>query len=280
MNAVRILLLPGWQNSGPSHWQSRWQAQHSFERVEQDDWWWPRRGDWMTRLQDSLLADDRPAVLVAHSLGCHLVAAWAAHARQVAPQHLARVVAALLVAPPDLARAGAPPQLQAWAPAARAALPALPTLGACRAWGGDSENRPQRGQFLPDLQPHSPAMGQKDGEKWTAAVDSQPTLPKPDRLLDRRRGHLRPASQPHLLAAGGDEPDQLRQHEQQLEQRRPDPKRDGGRRRGGDDPRNRSWTRPSGPLRARLGRRDNAAGYCLQGEATTPGVAAAAQSGA
>jgi len=36
---------------------------------------------------------------------------------------------------------------------------------------------------LPDLQPHSPAMGQKDGEKWTAAVDSQPMLPKPDRLL-------------------------------------------------------------------------------------------------
>jgi len=58
-------------------------------------------------------------------------------------------------------------------------------LGACRAWGVDSENRPQREQFLPDLQPHSPAMGQKDGEKWTAAVDSQPTLPKPDRLLGR-----------------------------------------------------------------------------------------------
>ena len=60
----------------------------------------------------------------------------------------------------------------------------LRELGACRAWGVASENRPQRGQFLPDLQPHSPAMGQKDGEKWTAAVDSQPTLPKPDRLLD------------------------------------------------------------------------------------------------
>ena len=27
-------------------------------------------------------------------------------------------------------------------------------------------------------------MGQKDGEKWTAAVDSQPTLPESDRLLD------------------------------------------------------------------------------------------------
>ena len=46
-----------------------------------------------------------------------------------------------------------------------------------------SQNRPQRGQFLPDLPPHSPAMGQKSGEKWTAAVDLQPTIPKSDRLL-------------------------------------------------------------------------------------------------
>ena len=46
-----------------------------------------------------------------------------------------------------------------------------------------SENWPQRGQFLPDLQTHSPAMGQKDGEKWTAAVDLQPTISKSDRLL-------------------------------------------------------------------------------------------------
>ena len=26
-------------------------------------------------------------------------------------------------------------------------------------------------------------MGQKDGKKWTAAVDLQPTISKPDRLL-------------------------------------------------------------------------------------------------
>ena len=29
-------------------------------------------------------------------------------------------------------------------------------------------------------------MGQKDGEKWTAAVDLQPTTPKSDRLLLQR----------------------------------------------------------------------------------------------
>ena len=56
-------------------------------------------------------------------------------------------------------------------------------VGACRTWGVDSEKRPQRGQFLPDLRAHSPAMGQKSGKKWTAEVVSQPTIPKPDRLL-------------------------------------------------------------------------------------------------
>ena len=33
----------------------------------------------------------------------------------------------------------------------------------CLTWSVDGENRPQRGQFFPGLQPHSPAMEQKDG---------------------------------------------------------------------------------------------------------------------
>ena len=73
----RVLLLPGWLNSGPGHWQSRWEAVHGWSRVEQDDWQWPRRGDWMARLDEELQASDAPAMLVAHSLGCQLVAAWA-----------------------------------------------------------------------------------------------------------------------------------------------------------------------------------------------------------
>jgi predicted alpha/beta hydrolase family esterase len=114
----RILLLPGWLNSGPDHWQSRWQDLHGDTRVEQDDWTWPKRGDWMARLEEVLLADPQPAVLVAHSLGCHLVAAWAAHSRQT---H--RVQAALLVAPPDTESDAAPPQLHNWRPIPRVALP-------------------------------------------------------------------------------------------------------------------------------------------------------------
>jgi uncharacterized protein len=114
----RVLILPGWQNSGPSHWQSLWQAEHGFERVEQADWLWPRRGDWMARLDEVLLDDDRPAVLAAHSLGCQLVAAWAAHS-----QHTARVQGALLVAPPDTARDDMPPQLSGWRQIVMARLP-------------------------------------------------------------------------------------------------------------------------------------------------------------
>ena len=70
-------------------------------------------------------------------------------------------------------------------------------LGACRTWGVDSEKRPQRGQFLPDLQAHSSTMGQKAGKKWTAEAVSQPTFPKPDRLLEAFEQAVRDA--PEIL---------------------------------------------------------------------------------
>ena len=116
--ASRFLLLPGWLNSDPAHWQSRWERLHGYRRVEQDDWLWPRRGDWMARLDDVVLESASPAVLVAHSLGCQLAAAWAAHS-----QHVARVKAALLVAPPDTERADMPPNLFSWKPIERRPLP-------------------------------------------------------------------------------------------------------------------------------------------------------------
>lgn len=116
--AVRVLILPGWQNSGPEHWQSRWEAQHGFERVQQADWDLPLRGDWMMQLEQALLADPQPSVLVAHSLGCQLVASWAAHSKNTA-----NVRGALLVAPPDTAHPDTPPQLVSWRAISRQPLP-------------------------------------------------------------------------------------------------------------------------------------------------------------
>jgi uncharacterized protein len=113
-----VLLLPGWQNSGPGHWQSLWETRHGYRRVDQHDWMTPKRGDWMARLEEFVLGCDGPAVLVAHSLGCHLAAAWAAHS-----QNAHRVKGALLVAPPDTERDDLRPVLPSWAPIPLKPLP-------------------------------------------------------------------------------------------------------------------------------------------------------------
>jgi uncharacterized protein len=122
---MHTLILPGWQNSGPGHWQSIWQAQHGYQRVEQHDWMHPLRGDWITRLEEYLLSineqsneqiyridaknPNKKIILVAHSLGCHLVAAWAALSKQT---HL--IQGALLVAPPDAQRDDFPHEMKSW----------------------------------------------------------------------------------------------------------------------------------------------------------------------
>ena len=113
-----VLLLPGWQNSDAAHWQSRWEAVHGDRRVDQHEWMHPRRGDWSARLEEEVLAAPGPVALVAHSLGCILVAAWAAHSRQTA-----KVRAALLVAPGDLERDDLRQMIPGWAPIVRHRLP-------------------------------------------------------------------------------------------------------------------------------------------------------------
>ncbi|OIP19396.1 MAG: alpha/beta hydrolase [Comamonadaceae bacterium CG_4_9_14_3_um_filter_60_33] len=127
MKTHHVLILPGWQGSGPQHWQSLWQDQSGFQRVEQHDWLRPLRGDWVARLEDVVLSLDAPAVLVAHSLGCMLVAAWAAHSRNT---HC--VKAALLVAPGDVEQDALRPVLASWSPIPLPPLPFKSTLVASR----------------------------------------------------------------------------------------------------------------------------------------------------
>jgi predicted alpha/beta hydrolase family esterase len=122
-----VLVLPGWQGSGTTHWQSRWEALYGDTQVEQSDWMHPLRGDWMMRLDEAIGAlearEASPRVaLVAHSLGCQLVAAWAAHSRKTA-----RVRAALLVAPPDVEREEVRAPLHSFNPIVRQRLP-FPSL--------------------------------------------------------------------------------------------------------------------------------------------------------
>lgn len=118
MTSLTTLLLPGWHNSGPDHWQSHWERAYGYKRVAQHDWQRPLRGDWLIQLEEAVLASAAPVVLVAHSLGCLQVAAWAASST-----HVQHVQAALLVAPADVEREDLSQQLPSWVPIARQRLP-------------------------------------------------------------------------------------------------------------------------------------------------------------
>jgi len=96
-----VLIVPGWNGSEHDHWQSVWERKNpNFVRVQQSDWRQATRSDWVRGLGRAIDAIEQPVVLVAHSLGCLAVAAWAAQA----PGAAKRVDCALLVAPPDLER--------------------------------------------------------------------------------------------------------------------------------------------------------------------------------
>lgn len=96
---VDILIVPGWSDSGPDHWQSRWARNlKTARRVEQADWLQPDRATWVARIVEAVAHTARPAVLVGHSLGVAAIL----HA---APSlNLSRVAGAFLVAPSDLDR--------------------------------------------------------------------------------------------------------------------------------------------------------------------------------
>jgi uncharacterized protein len=108
----RILTLPGYMDSGPTHWQSRWEASStSFRRVTQRDWHRPVLGAWVGALDRALRSSSDPVVLVAHSLGCATAAHWLGSRDDRSP-----VVGALLVAPADVDRPGWPVDITSFQP--------------------------------------------------------------------------------------------------------------------------------------------------------------------
>lgn len=119
---AEILIVPGYTNSGPDHWQSRWENRLSTaRRVEQAEWAKPVREDWVQRLVEEVEASTRPVVIVAHSLGV----ATMIHA---VPKIGDRIAGAFLVAPPDVANPTIRPKhLMTFGPYPRDPLP-FPSL--------------------------------------------------------------------------------------------------------------------------------------------------------
>ena len=125
-----VLIVPGINNSGTEHWQSRWEIKRDdCYRVELGLWDNPHRNTWVNRLNLDIHRAGRPVVLVAHSLGCLAVAWWAEYEK---PSYGNPVVGALLVAPPDVDRPGSDPRLARFGFCPRQPLPFPAILVASR----------------------------------------------------------------------------------------------------------------------------------------------------
>ena len=92
-------------------------------------WDRPSRNVWVNQLNHAIHASSQPAILVAHSLGCHAVAWWAAMER---PATFGPVVGALLVAPPGVGPGVIDERLGAFAPVPDVVLPFPSILVASR----------------------------------------------------------------------------------------------------------------------------------------------------
>lgn len=111
-----FIIQPGWRGSAADHWQSHWEQRLQAIRVKNANWEQPDLDSWLAGLDQALSQARRPAIVIAHSLGCITVAHYAR-------RHPNRIAGALLVAPADVERPFVPRELMPFAPLPRQPLP-------------------------------------------------------------------------------------------------------------------------------------------------------------
>jgi predicted alpha/beta hydrolase family esterase len=159
MKDVVVLILPGINGSGPTHWQTLWEKAHpEFWRVEERDWAHPDLRQWVAALEAAVRESGPKTILVAHSLACLQVVHWAAKTKL-------KVRGALLVAPPDPKKKAFPKRAGGFAPVPKRKLgfpsilvassndpyASLEFSQACaRAWGSDLVSFGSKGHLNSD----------------------------------------------------------------------------------------------------------------------------------
>jgi predicted alpha/beta hydrolase family esterase/uncharacterized cupin superfamily protein len=109
---MSTIFIPGLGGPEASHWQSRWQASmRDAVCIAPASWDEPDLWDWVRALDDAVRASSKAPLLVAHGLGCILVAHWAQSRRYSA------VAGAFLVGVPDSSVAALTPAVAEFYPA-------------------------------------------------------------------------------------------------------------------------------------------------------------------
>ena len=117
----KIMILPGLGNSGDAHWQTLWEKQFGFIRIQQKEWDTPVCSDWIETVNKEITEQDAAnVILVGHSLACSTVAFWAKRFDR-------KVKGALLVAPSDTEGRAYPPGTTGFKPMPLNVIP-FPTL--------------------------------------------------------------------------------------------------------------------------------------------------------
>jgi uncharacterized protein len=95
MGSNYCFILPGLNNSGPQHWQTHWENDYGFTRIQQKEWDEPVADDWIKTIEETIITYPlNKIMLIGHSLACCTIVKWAQQYNHI-------IKGALLVAPSD-----------------------------------------------------------------------------------------------------------------------------------------------------------------------------------
>ena len=114
---MKVFTIPGLYNSGPQHWQTYWENEYGFIRIEQKDWETPVCDDWLQAIDEAVKQHPlNEVVLIVHSLACCTIVRWAEKYRRI-------IKGALLVAPSDVDAPSYPAGTTGFSPMPKFRLP-------------------------------------------------------------------------------------------------------------------------------------------------------------
>ena len=105
-----IFTVPGLYNSGPQHWQTYWEKEYGFTRIEHKEWETPACSDWLQNIDTTVtqyLLED--IILIGHSLAWCTIVRWAEKYQRI-------IKGALLAGPGDVDAPSYPPGTRGFAP--------------------------------------------------------------------------------------------------------------------------------------------------------------------